>query len=480
MPFKRHVKLELWLLVISLLVVSRLTTAQSCLPEGITFASQAHIDSFKINYPGCVEIIGNVKISGQSIINLEGLDDLVSIGEALIIEFNDSLTTLNGLQALINVDSNLQINNNNGLINLNGLDAITTVGNDLAIYRNPVLKGLDALGNLNTIGQDIAINYCDALNDLSGLDSITRIERDIWIMYNPSLINLNGLGEIALVQGNINIWFNDLLATLTTFNHLSSIEGDFRVVFNSSLVNLGDLSSLHKVGGFFDIGSDKIASLNGLEALDSVGSLSISSDELSSLQPLSNLTTIRSGLAILNCDDLYSMSGLESLRSFGGALTIRENRVLRDLIPLENVDLSSISSLRLIDNPMLSGCSVASVCGYLDTTQATVIIEGNAVGCMDRPEVEENCPTVSIAHPDIRETVTVYPNPVSSILYISSLPSKINNAAIIYDLTGQVFLREQNIENALDVSSLSNGAYVLVVVSGQHRASVRFVVQKVY
>jgi len=35
---------------------------QSCLPEGIIFETQFQIDSFQINYPGCTEIEGIVKI----------------------------------------------------------------------------------------------------------------------------------------------------------------------------------------------------------------------------------------------------------------------------------------------------------------------------------------------------------------------------------------------------------------------------------
>ncbi len=34
--------------------------AQSCLPDGITFETQAQIDSFQVNYPGCTEVEGNV------------------------------------------------------------------------------------------------------------------------------------------------------------------------------------------------------------------------------------------------------------------------------------------------------------------------------------------------------------------------------------------------------------------------------------
>ncbi|MCD4665334.1 MAG: hypothetical protein K8R68_08680, partial [Bacteroidales bacterium] len=50
--------------------------AQPCLPEGITFITQAQIDSFQINYPDCTEIEGDVEISGNDITNLNGLNVL--------------------------------------------------------------------------------------------------------------------------------------------------------------------------------------------------------------------------------------------------------------------------------------------------------------------------------------------------------------------------------------------------------------------
>ena len=36
--------------------------SQSCLPDGITFSSQAAIDNFQVNHPNCTEIEGDVFI----------------------------------------------------------------------------------------------------------------------------------------------------------------------------------------------------------------------------------------------------------------------------------------------------------------------------------------------------------------------------------------------------------------------------------
>ena len=77
--------------------------AQSCLPEGITFTTQAQVDSFQINYQSCSEIEGNVIISGPDISDLNGLNVLTSIEGNLEI-YNDSLLTdLTGLDNLSSI-----------------------------------------------------------------------------------------------------------------------------------------------------------------------------------------------------------------------------------------------------------------------------------------------------------------------------------------------------------------------------------------
>ena len=42
--------------------ISILEYNNHCLPEGITFSTQAEIDNFQTNYPGCTEIEGDVVI----------------------------------------------------------------------------------------------------------------------------------------------------------------------------------------------------------------------------------------------------------------------------------------------------------------------------------------------------------------------------------------------------------------------------------
>jgi len=69
---------KLTLLILLALFIQSKVSSQPCLYNGITFSTQAEIDSFQINYPNCTEIQGDVEISGNVITNLNGLNVLTT------------------------------------------------------------------------------------------------------------------------------------------------------------------------------------------------------------------------------------------------------------------------------------------------------------------------------------------------------------------------------------------------------------------
>jgi hypothetical protein len=92
----------------------------TCLSEGITFTTQAQVDSFQVNYFGCRYIKGDVSVSGSDISNLQILNVVISIGGKLSIHDNNILTSLSGLEN-INAGSiaGIQITNNPSLSTCN-------------------------------------------------------------------------------------------------------------------------------------------------------------------------------------------------------------------------------------------------------------------------------------------------------------------------------------------------------------------------
>ena len=219
-----------------------------CLPEGITFETQEQIDNFQINHPNCLEIEGDVEISGNEITNLNGLNILSAIGGSLYIWECGSLTSLTGLNNLSYIGDDLYIGGldvGNPLLNsLTGLDNLTTIGGDLVILNNPVLTSLLGLGNLISVNGFFSMGNNHSLSCLSGLGSLLSIEGWFGIFDHDDLTTLSGLEGLISVGGNLSIEGNHALINVTGLENLISIGGNLRVKFNDVLTSLTGLDSI--------------------------------------------------------------------------------------------------------------------------------------------------------------------------------------------------------------------------------------------
>jgi len=198
------------IIIIQLLITA--SQAQSCLSDGITFSHQTQIDSFPINYPGCKNIEGFVEISGEDIINFDSLHVLESIGRYLDIRYN-SISNLHGLDNLISIGEGLNIVGNYNLIDLSGLESLITIGGILWMSSDYGMVRLTGIENLSSIGGSLYSLENHSLMDISSLKNVTSINGDIWIASNYVLTSLEGLDNIAANTINrIDIVNNPLLS----------------------------------------------------------------------------------------------------------------------------------------------------------------------------------------------------------------------------------------------------------------------------
>lgn len=175
-----------------------LIISQSCLPGGITFSSQAQIDAFQTNYPGCIHILGRLDIdesSSGNILNLNGLSTLTSISNRLVINDNDALTDLTGLNNLVSVGSFVRIEYNDNLTSLTGLNALGYIGSYLQVNFNNNMESVDGLNSLSAIGGDLRLEIDPVLTDLTALNSLNSIGGVLQINAN-GLTSLSGLENI--------------------------------------------------------------------------------------------------------------------------------------------------------------------------------------------------------------------------------------------------------------------------------------------
>ena len=255
--------------------------AQPCLPQGITFSTQAQIDSFPFTHPNCTEIQGIVYITGNDITNLNGLSSIVSVGTDLYIRNTSSLTDLSGLNNLI------------------------SVGNEISIGGNALLNSLDDLGGLAYVGYAFELDYNPSLNNLDGLNSLAFIGGYLMINDNSSLMSLSGLNALITIGGGLNISRNPILTNPGGLENLTSTGDGLILSQNSSLTSLEGLSNLSIIGGSLAIGQNPV---------------------LSSLESLSALTSIGETLWINDNNSLHTLTGLDNINANSIAdLTISDN-----------------------------------------------------------------------------------------------------------------------------------------------------------
>jgi len=187
-----------------------------CLPYGnYYFFTQADIDNFQTNYPGCTEIEGDVTIGSfdcANITNLQGLNVVTSIGGKLDLKYNDVLSSLTGLESLTFIGANFAIEYNNDLTSLSGLESLSYIGGGFYIWVNNSLTSLSGLENLTSIGGQLNINSNLILTSLTGLDNIDAGSILNLYIYQNSLLSTCDVKSIceylANPNGTISIWAN--------------------------------------------------------------------------------------------------------------------------------------------------------------------------------------------------------------------------------------------------------------------------------
>jgi hypothetical protein len=473
--------------------------SQSCLPEGIIFETQAQVDSFQENYPGCTEIAGFLEISSSDITDLSSLNIITHIGGSLAIEFNDGLTSLTGLEGVISVGGNLVIVENPLLSNLTGLSSLTSIGGYLKIADNDSLTGLSGLDNIvaGTI-QDLFIsdNYslsdCDVqsmceylacpngvisiINNASGCNSYIELagacnitisclpHGDYYFLTQENIDDFQSYyPECTELQGNVLISGNDI-TNLNGLNVVTSVSGSLTIRECNVLTSLAGLQNVNSVGNYLNIHSNvSLNTLVGFENLDSIG-LSlwvVGNTSLNSLAGLTNLDYIGGGIEIAGNTSLSSLTALINVTSIEIDLEIVGNPSLTSLSGLDNIEVGSIYELFIANNATLSTCEVQSVCDYLANPNGYFNIYNNSTGCNSVEEVEAAC-GVGFKEAAISESlISIYPNPASTQITIEA-SKPINYGTIkIFNLQGHELYHYQitGSKMFIDISNLPAGVY---------------------
>ena len=251
-----------------------------------------------------------------------------------------------------------------------------------------------------------------SINNLHGLQNVTSIDNDLEITGCPLLLNLEGLDNLTYVKYLF-------------------------IFFNYGLTNLTGLSSLNSVRNLKIDGVFNLVNFEGLESL----------------------TSVIQDFTIQNLDSLTNLDGLNNLNTVGREFKIWSNFSLTSIDALSDMDPIKFN---IANNNSLSQCAIESVCRRIGMDPNSLRIDGNASGCYSVPEVEAQC-QLSITEVDFSENLSVFPNPVISVLNIETSNTLSFKKATVYSTLGKLILETP--ENQINLETLSTGIYFVEVVT---------------
>jgi len=209
------------------------------------------------NLRGLRKVNGIVSIVETSLQDLEGLEDLLTIGGSLGISDNPQLVNLQSISKLSSIGQNLFIGSNPALQNLDGLEGLISVEN-LIYFRNNIslssinglrviksfkkitledcpIESIQNLGNSRIENLDhLAIVNCDELINVDGLEHLQKVN-NITISGNDKLENIDGLMNIKYVYDDLKIYSNAVLNNCCAIQHLLDDDLENGVVENGNI-----------------------------------------------------------------------------------------------------------------------------------------------------------------------------------------------------------------------------------------------------
>jgi hypothetical protein len=190
-------------------------------------------------------ITGDLTLVESSLTSLQALGCVTAIGGDLTIgdvggyhfyyEYgNNSLLTLDGLQNLASVGGTVKIESNDVLASLASLGRLREAGG-LILFHNEELRSLEGLEGLTSIAGMVAVGENFRLTSLDGLAHLEHIGGSLILFGNEDLVSLDGLEQLDEIASGLEIRGHDQLADVTALHGLTRVGEDVEVSFNPAL-----------------------------------------------------------------------------------------------------------------------------------------------------------------------------------------------------------------------------------------------------
>ncbi|MBK9150192.1 MAG: T9SS type A sorting domain-containing protein [Saprospiraceae bacterium] len=428
--------------------------------QGVTIGSNPQLryvnlwDSLKV-VRASLEIQDNPRLK-----NLDGLKNLVRVGNTLRIDQIDSIEYLPDFEHLEFVGTNLYI-----------------IGRDQAPRRN-LCKNIPLFPKLRTVGKAILISNF-IYNEIEDYDGFNALEQAGSIsLFSLATRNISGFNNLKSVSGRIFIdgysnLYDKYLEEISGFNRIETV-GEIYLKSNVELKKFTGFRNLRRVETDLDLygASLNLETFEGLANLEYVGKkCKFNLNRSLSSLGVKNLKYVGGNFWLDNAERLKNLDELATLTTVKGEIYIFHNDILEDITGLSNIDYRDVTEINFRANPKTSFCGIKLFCDYLKykPNSPFIVGQGNGPGCNTREEILEQCRLVSTT--DMREDsdIVIYPNPAATELYIQ-VPAEVQVREMrIYDGSGRQVHQDRVREGKVDISRLTAGMYQAMMLTESGR-----------
>ncbi len=426
----------------------------------------------------------------------------------------EAFTNITALECQDNQITTLDVSNNTQLTRLYCYNnALTT----LIIGQNTIINRIECSVNQLT---SLDVSLCPSLllftcasNQLTSLNvangnngNISTLEANS----NPNLTCIqHDAGFTPPGHDGISGWLKDATAnwsdncaasSCTTFVNIPDANFKAVLVANSAINTDGDteicITEAQAYTGAIFVANQGISDLTGIEVFTQITELYCDENTLTNLDISAN-----TALTILTCDlnqltslDVSNNTLLTEISCGGNQLTsldVTTNTALISLFcggnQIPSLDVSSNINLERLNcaGNQLTALNVANTnngnmtlmsaitnsnltCiqhdnGFNPTTNSNWVKDATA-------SWSTNCANLSVADVSFNNTITMYPNPASTILNITSNDNTIESVEV-YNIIGKKVI--DTTSQSIDISTLTNGIYITKIKSDNNRFAIK-------
>jgi len=375
----------------------------------------------------------------------------------------------------------LKIESNDQLKNIELNDVIK----DLSFFRidnNPELNEFIGLKGIEKIKGAFELNNCKKMNKISIFDKLKEIEKGL-IIQSSRLDAVNFFPELELtsaikIQDNsqliyidfpiltspsstdVIINFNNSLLEINLPN-ISSIS-TLQLAYNMELFTLGYFSKLTSLKYLILENNSNLADLTGISHIDTIISINIwQNKSLTTLKDLKNLQIVLGDITISSNLSLVSL--FEDLTHIEGSLNIVNNPELTEITGFHNID--TFGNYAFINNIKFTNCAQEIFCKSFENSRHKYFY-ANGGDCKYTSNVKAFCDF---------QSHQFYPNPAHNTINFTKFPLESNATITVYDIYGRREINILTTHPEIDISTISNGTYILEVKSDKINYTKKFV-----